>query len=65
MCTAPTTSFRSGKAEVAWRRAETVLLRAGVKAGERVIVSRISGAVSGMKLRLPGSDDKQTVVGKR
>ncbi len=37
--------------EVAWRRPESVLVSAGVTDGERVIVSKVSAPVAGMKLR--------------
>ena len=37
---------------VLWRRAETVLVSHGLNAGDKVIVSRVPGAVAGMPLRL-------------
>jgi multidrug efflux pump subunit AcrA (membrane-fusion protein) len=42
------------KAEIAWLTRHEVLLSGGLKAGERVVTSSISGAYPGMRLRLPG-----------
>ena len=38
--------------DVIWRRRDSVLVGSGLRAGERVIVSPVPGAVPGMKLRL-------------
>lgn len=43
--------------EVAWRRPETVLIRAGLEDGERLVTSRIGSPVDGMRLRTAGDDD--------
>ncbi len=37
--------------DVAWREAETLLIRAGLKAGERLVTSAIASPVPGMDLR--------------
>lgn len=42
------------KVDVLWRQEGTVLLSGGLKTGEKIIVSPLSAAVDGMKLRLPG-----------
>jgi len=36
------------------RKGNQVLVQAGLAAGERVVTSRVPGAVAGMKVRLPG-----------
>ncbi len=41
------------KVDVLWRQEDTVLLRGGLRPGEQVIVSPLSAAVEGMKLRIP------------
>jgi RND family efflux transporter MFP subunit len=38
--------------QVAWRMEDTVLITAGVRAGDRIITSRLSQAVGGMALRV-------------
>ncbi|QDG54209.1 efflux RND transporter periplasmic adaptor subunit [Persicimonas caeni] len=43
--------------DVIWERPDTILVKSGVKDGERVIVSPIATAVDGMKLR--AQDDKE------
>ncbi len=50
--------------EVAWRREKSVLVRAGIAAGEEVIVSRLPSAVPGMLLRKAPAEPK-TVLGKK
>lgn len=50
--------------EVAWRRDKSVLVRAGIEAGEEVIVSRLPSAVPGMLLRKAPTEPK-TVLGKK
>jgi RND family efflux transporter MFP subunit len=44
--------------EIAWRRADSVLLRHGVVAGDRVITSRLPSAIPGMQLRVSDSAAK-------
>lgn len=39
--------------EVAWREADVVLVRGGLKAGEQLVMSRLAAPVEGMELRLP------------
>ncbi len=47
--------------EVAWRRADSVLVRSGLAAGERIVTSRIATPLQGMALREipPESEGKQ------
>jgi RND family efflux transporter MFP subunit len=44
--------------ELLWGRADTVLLKAGLAPGERVVTSRIGAPIAGMLLRLPADDAK-------
>ncbi|MEZ4227311.1 MAG: HlyD family efflux transporter periplasmic adaptor subunit [Polyangiaceae bacterium] len=50
--------------KVAWRRADTVLVREGLTSGEEVVVSRLPSAVPGMRLRKAPEDEK-TVLGQK
>ncbi len=43
------------KVEVMWRQEGTVLLSSGLRPGEKVVMSPLSAAVDGMKLRIPGA----------
>ena len=47
--------------ELAWREKESVLVRAGLKAGETVVTSSLPTPVPGMKLRLKGDPLPQDV----
>ncbi len=51
--------------EVAWRRADTVLVKKGVAPGEEVVTSRLPSAVPGMLLRKAPPSPKTTVLGQR
>ena len=44
------------KVQVLWRQEGTVLLSGGLKSGEKVVMSPLSAAIDGMKLRLPGEE---------
>jgi len=44
------------KVNVLWRQEGTVLLSGGLKSGEKVVMSPLSAAIDGMKLRLPGAE---------
>jgi hypothetical protein len=50
--------------EIAWRRADTVLIKSGIAAGDRVITSRLPNAVPGMQLRVSGGGPT-TALGRR
>jgi hypothetical protein len=43
--------------DVAWRQLDSVLVAGGLKPGDRVVVSPISAAVAGMKLKVLGDPD--------
>lgn len=47
--------LKKRKVEIAWRRPDTVLIRAGLKPGEQLITSRVPNPIDGMKLRLEGA----------
>ncbi len=50
---------------IAWRRPTTVLLRGGVKGGERVVVSRVATPVEGMPLRTAEATAAPGALGQR
>ncbi len=54
----PDGTLEKRKVEVLWRRENVVLLSAGVKAGEKIVISPLASAVNGMKLRVPEKHSK-------
>lgn len=56
----PDNTLEKRKVEVLWRRENIVLVSAGVKSGEKIVVSPLASAVDGMKLRLPAEHSKAT-----
>jgi RND family efflux transporter MFP subunit len=54
----PDSTLEKRKVEVLWRRENVVLLSAGVKPGEKIVVSPLASAVDGMKLRVPQKHSK-------
>ncbi len=52
------------KVEVLWRQEGTVLLSSGLEPGEKIVISPLSAAIDGMKLRLPGEEIREPVAGR-
>ena len=50
--------------EVVWRRVDTVLVKKGLRPGDRVITSRLPSAVPGMRIRV-AAGGKPAAVGQR
>lgn len=47
-------TLKKRKVEILWRQENKVLVASGLKEGDRVVVSPLSAAIDGMKLRVPG-----------
>jgi RND family efflux transporter MFP subunit len=54
----PDSTLEKRKVEVLWRQENVVLVSAGVKPGEKIVVSPLASAVDGMKLRVPKKHSK-------